>query len=67
MPHCPFCETDVETPHPETIVLDEFLVGIDVEVSVEQLVQLECPDCESVLGYLGVAAAIGGEHTPGFQ
>lgn len=31
----------------------------DVSISGQQHVQLACPECDSVLGYLGVGAATG--------
>jgi hypothetical protein len=67
MPYCPHCETEVEAPAGETIKLEEFLTGIGVDSSVQHHVQLECPDCESVLGYLGDAAATGGETYRGYD
>lgn len=67
MPVCPACESEYEVPSGESILVDEFLDDIDVDVSVQEHVQLECPECEAILGYLGVAAGVGGDDQIGFQ
>jgi ribosomal protein S27AE len=62
MTHCPHCGDEIEVPDGDMIRLDEFFEedAEDVDVSVQQHVQLECPECGAVLGYLGVGAATGG-------
>lgn len=62
MTHCPHCEKEMEVPEGNTILLDEFFTeeADGVDVSGEEHVQLECPNCNAVLGYLAVGAATGG-------
>lgn len=51
----------MEVPRGETILLDEFFDTDEVEVSLsgQEHIQLTCPGCEAVLGYLAVGAATG--------
>ena len=51
----------MEVPNGNTILLDEFFSEEPdgVAVSGQEHVQLECPNCEAVLGYLAVGAATG--------
>jgi hypothetical protein len=62
MTHCPHCDEDIEVPDGEMIRLDEFFTedAGDIDVSVQKHIQLECPECGAVLGYLGLGAAAGG-------
>lgn len=62
MTHCPHCGKDMEVPAATSFRVDEFF-GEDVEdvdVSAQEHIQLECKNCETVLGYLAVCAATGG-------
>jgi predicted RNA-binding Zn-ribbon protein involved in translation (DUF1610 family) len=61
MAHCPHCGDEMDVPDAELILLDEFFddAGDRVAVSGQEHVQLECPHCGAVLGYLGTAAATG--------
>lgn len=62
MTHCPHCQEEMEVPKGETILLDDLFTEEveDVDVSGEKHMQLECRNCEAVLGYLAVGAATGG-------
>ncbi|MCY4731976.1 hypothetical protein KY092_15550 [Natronomonas gomsonensis] len=62
MTHCPHCKEEMEVPNAATIRVDEFFSeeAGDIDVSAQEHVQLECPNCEAVLGYLAVGAAAGG-------
>lgn len=62
MAKCPSCEEDVDVPEGESLRLDEMFTEEveDVDVSIQQHIQLTCPECDAVLGYLGVAGAAGG-------
>lgn len=42
--------------------MDEFFneEAEDVDVSVQQHIQLNCPNCKAILGYLALGAAAGG-------
>lgn len=62
---CPYCGEAIESPTPGTLLAEEFFSDafeIDVSESVEHHVQLECPECDKIMGYLGLSGAIGGEH-----
>jgi hypothetical protein len=52
----------MEVPNAATIRVDEFFSeeAGDIDVSAQEHVQLECPNCEAILGYLAVGAAAGG-------
>ena len=51
----------MDVPKGETILLDDFFTeDADASISGQEHVQLECPHCGAVLGYLGVGAATGG-------
>lgn len=65
---CPYCGETNDAPEGESILLDEVFDDShpDVDAGVQEHVQLECPDCGAVLGYLGVAAAFGSENVTGF-
>lgn len=65
---CPDCEAVNDVPAGESILLDEVFDDDhpDVDAGVQEHVQLECPDCGAVLGYLGVAGAFGSENTYGY-
>lgn len=62
MTHCPHCSEEMEVPEGESILLDEMFTdeAEDVDVSGQEHIQLECPNCGAVLGYLAVGAATGG-------
>lgn len=62
MAHCPHCEEEVELPNGKPLRVDEFFTdeADDVATSIQQHVQLECPECEAILGYLAAGAATGG-------
>ncbi len=66
-PACPYCESSMDYPAGETIRAQEFIQGVDVEESIEMHVQLECPECEAILGYLGFGGATGGDDFRGYQ
>jgi hypothetical protein len=57
----------MEHPTGETIKIDEFIRGVDIGESLQVHVQLECPDSERILGYLGVGGATGGDDFRGYQ
>ena len=61
MTHCPHCEQEMEVPNGDTILVDDFFTeDADASISGQEHVQLECPNCGAVLGYLAVGAATGG-------
>lgn len=62
MTHCPHCSEDMDVPKGEIIKLDEFFdEGVEeVDMSAQKHMQLQCPNCDAVLGYLGIGAAAGG-------
>lgn len=65
---CPYCDATNEVPAAESILLDEVFDDDhpDVDAGLQEHVQLECPDCGAVLGYLGAAAAFGSEDVHGY-
>lgn len=62
MTHCPHCGEDMEVPAANSLRVDEFFDDEieDVDISAQEHIQLECKNCEAVLGYLAVGAATGG-------
>lgn len=52
----------MEFPESETLRVSEFFTeeAGDIEVSAQEHIQLECPNCGAVLGYLAVGATAGG-------
>ena len=62
MAHCPHCQEEVSNPDGDVLRLGEFFKeeAEDVDVSIQQHIQLNCPSCEAILGYLALGAATGG-------
>lgn len=62
MGRCPHCDTEVAQAVGSYIregpVFDEEEVDA---ISAMQHIQLHCPDCDTVLGYIGVGGAAGVE------
>lgn len=65
---CPDCGERTETPAGNRIRVEDVFDDAhpDVEAGRQEHVQLECPNCGAVLGYLGAAAALGSEDVYGF-
>lgn len=62
MTHCPHCQEEMDVPEAQSLRVSEFFTeeAGDVEISAQEHIQLECPHCGAVLGYLAVGAAAGG-------
>jgi Zn finger protein HypA/HybF involved in hydrogenase expression len=62
MTHCPHCQEEMQVPNGDQLRVSEFFSeeAGDIEISAQEHIQLECPNCEAVLGYLAVGAAAGG-------
>jgi phage FluMu protein Com len=59
MGRCPHCDRTVEAVEGNYIKESALFNGeVDATSGVQQ-VQLHCPHCASVLGYLGVGASVG--------
>lgn len=68
MPTCEYCEAEIPAPKIGLLLSEEFFEDkfeIDVTASKQKHGQLECPECEAILGYLGVAGAGGGPNIRG--
>lgn len=64
---CPDCGDNSEVPAAEQIAVSEIFDGhVDVDVSAQTHLQLECPECGAVLGYHAVGAAIGSNNVRGY-
>jgi hypothetical protein len=62
MAQCPHCQEEVPEPEGDVLRMDELFneEAEDVDVSVQQYIQLKCPGCKAILGYLALGVATGG-------
>jgi len=64
---CLDCGAENEHPNGEVFMLDDILDDhVDVDLSIQQWVQLECTACGAVLGYTGTGAAVGSSNIRSF-